>query len=273
MQKSLKLHNKVAVLTGATGGLGRAIAKVLSAEGMTLILVGRHEQKLATLNELLGGQHHCVAVDLNGSEGRQYLADFCCQFEKGIHLIINNAGYSIFKPLTEMCFEEVQKVLNINLLIPIELSRLLLPSLTSLQQTQIINIGSAFGRLGFPGFSVYSASKFGLRGFSEALRRELAGGAVKVRYFAPRTIETDMNDANVKSMNKALGNHSDAPEVVAKDLLKFIKNSQSAERFLGGPERFFGGLNSLCSSLVDRGLKAKQPIINRFLSGENTCKS
>lgn len=270
MQKPHNLQNKVAVLTGATGGLGRAIAKVLSAEGMTLILAGRDEQKLAALNTLLGGQHHCVAVDLNSCDGRQYLADFCCQFENGIQLIINNAGYSTFKPLTEMCLEEVQKVLDTNLLIPIELTRLLLPSLRSQSETQIINIGSAFGRLGFPGFSVYSASKFGLRGFSEALRRELGDSAVKVRYFAPRAIETDMNDANVKSMNKALGSHSDAPEVVAKDLLKFINNSQSAERFLGWPERFFGVLNSLCSGLVDRGLKAKQPIINRFLSGENT---
>lgn len=270
MKKQLDLAGKVAVLTGASGGLGLALASILAAKGMILILVGRDNQKLAALNNSLGGQHHCVVTDLDSNDGRQYLTNFCLQFNKGIDLLINNAGISTFKALSGMSMEEVQKVLNTNLLVPIELSRLLLPSLKKQPDAQIINIGSAFGRLGFPGFSVYSASKFGLRGFSEALRRELIGCGVRVRYFAPRAIQTTMNDANVNAMNQALGNHSDSPEIVAQNLLNFISYSQSAEYFMGWPERIFGSLNSVCSRLVDSGLKAKQPVIDRFLSGENT---
>lgn len=270
MNKPLNLTNKVAVLTGASGGLGREVARVLADAGMTLILVGRDSQKLAALNKSLGGQHHCIAVDLGDVESREYLAGFCRQFTGGIQLLINNAGYSTFRPLSEMRLEEVQKVLDTNLLLPIELSRLLRPSLERRQGAQIINIGSAFGRLGFPGFSVYSASKFGLRGFSEALRRELAGSGIQVRYFAPRAIKTEMNSASVTALNTALGNQSDTPEVVARSLLKFISKSHAAEHFIGWPERFFGGLNSLCSSVIDKGVKAKKPVINRFLSGEGT---
>ena len=268
MNMPLKLTNKVAVLTGATGGLGQAIARVLSDEGMVLVLVGRNSQKLAILNQQLGGQHHCLTIDLQELQGRQYLADFCQQFKGGIQLLINNAGTSDFRSLTDMTSAEVQTILHTNLLIPIELSRLLLPQMRAKPTAQIINIGSAFGRLGFPGFSVYTASKFGLRGFSEALRRELSDSEIKVRYFAPRAIQTDMNSARVVGLNSALGNHADAPECVAKSLLRFIKHSEAAEQFLGWPERFFGRLNSFCSRLVDMGLKAKLPVINQHLSGE-----
>lgn len=264
----LDLDNKVAVLTGATGGLGRAIASILSAEGMILILVGRDSKKLAALNKTLGGQHHFVAIDLSEIESRNYLVNFCQQFTGDIQLLINNAGLSIFKPLSGMNAQEVHNILHTNLLIPIELSRLMLPILEASSNSQIINIGSAFGRLGFPGFSIYSASKFGLRGFSEALRRELSDSSLKVRYFAPRAIATEMNDARIIGLNKALGNQTDRPETVADNLLNFIKNSQAAERFLGWPERFFGGLNNLFSRLVDIGLKAKMPVIHRILSGE-----
>lgn len=270
MKKRLDLNGKVAILTGASGGLGQAIAKALAAQGMLLILVGRNQDQLMNLNKSLGGQHHCVAVDLATAEGRQYLADFCRQFRNGIQLLINNAGFSKFVSLSDMAAEDIQKTITTNLLIPIELSRLLLPLLITQPAAQIINIGSAFGRLAFPGFSVYSASKFGLRGFSESLRRELAGTSVSVRYFAPRAIQTEMNSAAVTAMNKALGNHTDTPQSVASILVKFITNSQAAELFIGWPERLFGGINSLCSRLVDQGLKAKQPVINRFLSGENT---
>jgi len=266
----LDIDKQVAVLTGATGGLGRAIASVLSAEGMILILVGRDSKKLAALNKMLGGQHHCLAMDLNDVESRDYLVNFCQQFTGDIQLLINNAGLSSFKPLSAMHAQEVLNILNANLLIPIELSRLMLPTLKAHSKAQIINIGSAFGRLGFPGFSIYSASKFGLRGFSEALRRELSDSSVQVRYFAPRAIATEMNDAKVIGLNKALGNQADRPETVADSLLDFIKNSQAAERFLGWPERFLGGLNSLFSRIVDIGLKAKLPVINRFLSGEQS---
>ena len=255
------------VLTGATGGLGSALAKALSAQGVVLVLCGRNHLKLEQLNRTLGGQHHCVASDLTTSHGRQAVLSYCQQFPAGIDALINNAANNHFAPLKEMNETTVQQMLMTNLLVPIELTRLLLPILAKADNAQIINIGSAFSRLGFPGFSVYSACKFGLRGFTEAMRRELADTTIKVRLFAPRTISTAMNDANVTAMNKALGNHSDKVETVAQQFIDFFQQTHRNEQFLGWPERFFGWLNSINSHWVDQGLAKKLPVIQRYWTG------
>lgn len=255
------------VLTGATGGLGTALAKALSAQGILLVLCGRDNARLEQLNRQLGGQHHCVASDLSTSSGRQAVRAYCQQFTHGIDALINNAASNHFGPLNQMNESTVQQMLITNLMVPIELTRLLLPILAKADNAQIINIGSAFSRLGFPGFSVYSACKFGLRGFTEAMRRELADTSITVRLFAPRTISTAMNDDNVTAMNKALGNHSDSVESVANQFIDFFQQAQRSEQFLGWPERFFGWLNSINSRWIDQGLIKKLPVIQRYWTG------
>lgn len=267
MSTSLNTHPITIVLTGATGGLGSALAKALSAQGVLLVLCGRNHIQLEQLNRALGGQHHCIAGDLTTSSGRQAVFAYCQQFNRGIDVLINNAASNHFGPLKEMNEITVQQMLVTNLLVPIELTRLLLPILAKADKAQIINIGSAFSRLGFPGFSVYSACKFGLRGFTEAMRRELADTTITVRLFAPRTISTTMNDNNVTAMNKALGNQSDSVESVASQFVGFFQKNHRSEQFLGWPERFFGWLNAINSRWIDQGLAKKLPLIQRYWTG------
>lgn len=267
MSTSLNSQSITIVLTGATGGLGSALAKVLSAQGVLLVLCGRNHIQLEQLNRALGGQHHCVASDLTTSSGRQAVVAYCQQFSRGIDALINNAASNHFGPLKEMNENTVQQMLVTNLLVPIELTRLLLPILAKADNAQIINIGSAFSRLGFPGFSVYSACKFGLRGFTEAMRRELADTTITVRLFAPRTISTAMNDDNVTAMNKALGNQSDSVESVANQFVEFFQQTHRSEQFLGWPERLFGWLNAINSRWIDQGLAKKLPVIQRYWTG------
>ena len=90
----------------------------------------------------------------------------------------------------------------------------LLPLLRNRPEAAIVNIGSTFGSIGHPGFATYCASKFGLRGFTETLRRELADTEVQVYYVAPRATRTDMNSAAVVQLNEELGNAMDPPDVV-----------------------------------------------------------
>lgn len=267
MSTSLQTQPITIILTGATGGLGTALAKALSAQGVLLVLCGRNHIQLEQLNRALGGQHHCVASDLTTSSGRQAVVAYCQQFSRGVDALINNAASNHFGPLKEMNENTVQQMLVTNLLVPIELTRLLLPILAKADNAQIINIGSAFSRLGFPGFSVYSACKFGLRGFTEAMRRELADTTITVRLFAPRTISTAMNDDNVTAMNKALGNQSDNVESVANQFIEFFQQTHLSEQFLGWPERFFGCLNSINSRWIDQGLAKKLPVIQRYWTG------
>src|SRR6185295_4615375 len=110
--------------------------------------------------------------------------------------------------------DAVERLLDVNLLAPIQLTQALLPLLMSAPKAQIINVGSIFGYLGYPGFAVYCATKFGLRGFSQALRRELSDTQIAVRYFAPRAMRTPLTTASISAMNRELNTKEDAPERV-----------------------------------------------------------
>jgi short-subunit dehydrogenase len=130
------------------------------------------------------------------------------------------------------------------------LSRLLLPHLRAQPEARVLNIGSVLGSLALPGFCVYSAAKFGLRGFSEALRRELAGGTLQVQYLAPRTTRTAFNDARTEAFNRATRAQSDSPELVARAALDMLERG-TAERYLGFPEKLAVRINALAPRWLD----------------------
>jgi short-subunit dehydrogenase len=132
-------------------------------------------------------------------------------------------------------------------------------------QATIITIGSTFGQLGYPGQVTYCATKFALRGFSEALRRELADTRVRVMYIAPRATRTAMNSPQTDALNAALGNVVDSPSAVALAIIKAVER-QREELQIGRPERFFTRLNTLWPGAVDRALLRQLPIIRRFVA-------
>ena len=142
-------------------------------------------------------------------------------------------------------------MLDTNLLAPMLLTQALLPHLRAMPRAQVIFVGSALGRIGLPGFSVYSASKFGLRGFAEALRRELGDSRVRVQYLGPRSTRTAFNDAAVEAYNRATGTAMDPPEGWPQALLRLLE-SERAERFLGFPETLAVRLNGLAPALAGR---------------------
>lgn len=253
------------VLTGATGGIGSAMAKCLAEQGANLILVGRNKQKLTQLQQQLGQRHHTLEADLARVEGRAALYNFCAQHHAGIDVLINNAGISEFALLRQMTAERINDLLQVNLMSVIDTCRLLLPVLLKRPNAQIINVGSTFGSIGYPGFSVYSATKFGLKGFTEALRRELLDTDLKVSYFAPRATKTAINTDTVSRMNAELGNTTDEPERVASALVEVIRGGKAANYFLGWPEKLFVRVNALLPSMVDKALLKQLPVIKRYL--------
>jgi short-subunit dehydrogenase len=257
--------SKTIVLTGASGGIGAAIAKQLSDEGGLLILVGRDQVKLDKLNQDIGGQHHCLAVDLTTEEGRASLLGLCRQFESGIDMLINNAGISEFSLLKNTSCERVEQLITTNLISPILVCKALLSILEIQHQARIVNIGSTFGSIGFPGFSVYSSSKFGLRGFSEALRRELMDSNVSVHYFAPRATKTTINSNSVVLMNEELNTRVDSPELVAQNFIKFLRRHSASHFYQGWPEKLFVRINGLLPQLVDRSIFKQLATIKRYL--------
>ncbi|MFU8765286.1 MAG: SDR family oxidoreductase [Haliea sp.] len=264
----MQLAGKRFVLTGAAGGIGQAFAVKLSAAGAELLLVSRSDDALEELRQRLpGAGHSVVAADLASAAGRAALLAAAGDRVDGL---INNAGVSFFGLLNGQTEAQLRQTLELNLLVPMLLVRDLLPILQARGGT-IVNVGSAFGSIGFPGQAAYSGSKFGLRGFTEALRRELAGSGVRVQYLAPRATATPMNSPSVAAMNQELGTAMDPPERVAAELMILLSRGNGV-RFVGWPERLFIKLNSVLPAMVDRALLRQLPVVRRHALADTSAR-
>ncbi len=182
------------LLTGASSGIGEATARHLAPLGYALVLTARRADRLERLARDLdpaGTRVLTVTADVSMQADRERLIAAAIARFGRIDVLVNNAGVSIEQghwwddpdPL---------RVLDVNLLAPIELSRLVLPAMRSRGSGQIVNIGSVAGRIATHG--MYSASKFGLRGFSLALRRELRGSGVNVSLVSPGFVRTELTE-------------------------------------------------------------------------------
>jgi len=251
-----------AVITGASGGIGQALVAALLAEGAQLLLVGRQAETLQELAQAHAGKVEVVAADIRQRSGREAVVAAAQRFG-GINTLINAAGVNHFGLLEQHDETAIAELIELNVTATLQLTHRLLPLLRQQGRALVVNLGSTFGSIGYPGFTAYCASKFALRGFSEALRRELADTQIKVLYFAPRATQTRMNAANVVAMNNELKVAMDDPNSVALQLLATIRREKE-ERYLGWPEQLFVRLNSLLPRLVDQALRKQLPIIQRF---------
>ena len=258
----MNLQNKTFVLTGASGGIGQAMARELANHGAQLILVGRNTDKLKNLAQSLNGEHLFVAADLSSEDGRNQLFDYCAG-NGPVNVLINNAGISAFEMIEDQSDSDISNLIAINLTSPILVTKRLLPLLQSTADGGVVNVGSAFGAIGYPGFSAYCSSKFGLRGYCEALRRELSDSSLQVFYLAPRATNTAINSSRVADLNRQLGNAVDEPVIVAKVLLQQLQKNKN-NCYVGWPEKFFARLNGLLPKLVDSSLNKQLPVIRRL---------
>lgn len=255
------------LLTGATGGIGQQLAEHLCAGGARLLLVGRQPERLAQLVERCRGRAESVCADITQSAGRDAVLQAARRIG-GVNLLINAAGINHFSLLEQHDEEAIAALVQLNVTATLQLTHRLLPMLRQQERALVVNIGSTFGSIGYPGFAAYCASKFALRGFSEALRRELADTRVKVMYVAPRATRTGMNEQSVVAMNDELKVAMDDPAWVAEAVVAAI-GRESEELYLGWPEKLFVRLNSLLPRVVDQALRKQLPIIQRFARGKS----
>jgi short-subunit dehydrogenase len=265
----MQVRNKVVLVTGATGGIGAALCELLAAEGAILILSATQlaalhtlQTKLALQTEL-GSQHRVVCADISEAAGRELIAQ-ACQQAGGLDVLINLAGV-----LDCNCFQNqdeatINRMLQVNTVAPVLLTRQLLPQLLGKSSARIVNVGSIFGSIGHPGFAVYCASKAAIKMFSEALARELADTQVSVAYIAPRATDTPLNSDKVIALNKGLGNQMDSPAFVAAAIMQVVKSSVRL-RYLGWPESLFVQVNALLPGVVHKALVSKLSIIKRII--------
>lgn len=264
----MKLKGKTVLLTGASGGIGQAIARGLANEGAKLLLSGRSTEKLAALCAELGSlgdtanEHDFCVADLSIDSERQHLVERAKVMH--VQVLINLAGLNELSLLQDTRDQQIDAIIEMNLNSPIKLARDLITHLSSQSDSMIINVGSIMGSIGYPGSSLYCASKFGFRGFSEALRREVSDSKLKVVYLAPRATATKMNSQVMVKMNEELGVHVDTPEYVATQVVKAVRRAHARNYYLGWPEKLLVRINALFPWLVDSAVLKQLPIIKRY---------
>ncbi|MFQ3234820.1 MAG: short-subunit dehydrogenase [Paraglaciecola sp.] len=271
-------NHRTCLVTGASGGIGGEIAKALSQQGYKVIIQGRNLDKLLGLQQKLSGESEIVLGDLNNPDDRQRVLTEA--FKDGpVNLLVNAAGITHFSALVSIGVEKLGDLMQTNLLTPMMLTQEFIRfsevgddnksplALTEQQRITIVNVGSVFGFIGYPGFSSYCASKFGLRGFTESLAREYSDTRFRFAYFAPRATRTNINTQTVDDMNNELGNATDSAVDVAQAFLTFV-HSTKREKVLGWPEKLFVRVNGLLPKVVDNAIKSKLPIIKRFMAAQ-----
>lgn len=262
----MNLQGKRILLTGAAGGIGRELGRELAQRGARLCLVGRTDASMASLRHLIAGNGMDavpVQADLTDAHARERVLQFMQSTCNGLDILINLAGLMDFQLFGASDPAMIPRMLQINLQVPMQLTREVLPGMLAQGSGRIVNIGSMFGSIGYPGFATYSASKFALRGFSQALRRELSDAGIGVTYVSPRAVRTPFNPHAVHAMAAEGVMHMDEPAWVAARIVKAIEQERN-EVYLGFPESFFARLNGLWPGVVDRSLKKVVPAVARF---------
>ena len=189
------LTGKSALVTGATGGIGGAIAYALHRQGAVVGISGRNEDKLKMLAEELGENVHILPADLSSEGGADALVASAVEAMEKVDILVNNAGLTRDGLSMRMKDEDWQQVIDVNLSAPFKLARAVQRGMMKNRWGRIINISSVVGTTGNPGQTNYCASKAGMAGWTKAMAAELASRGVTVNCIAPGFIATAMTEA------------------------------------------------------------------------------
>jgi 3-oxoacyl-[acyl-carrier protein] reductase len=198
------LTGKVALVTGASGGIGGAIAKALYEQGATVVLSGTRADALERAKNELGERAHVTACDLSNPVSVEALPKTAESFAGPIDILVNNAGITRDNLFLRMKDEEWDQVIAVNLTAAFRLSRAVLRGMMKARAGRIISITSVVGSSGNPGQVNYSAAKAGVAGLTRALAREIGSRGITVNCVAPGFIDTDMTRALPEAQRAAL---------------------------------------------------------------------
>jgi len=191
------LTGQVAIVTGASSGIGEATARALAQEGATIVLVARRRERLESLAaELtaLGTKVQVVVADLATKEGAQQCIDDAVREQGRLDILINNAGVMYLSPIDKSDPDDWDAMIRVNLLGAMITSRAALTPMRAQKSGHIVNVSSVSGRFAGPNQGGYNATKWGLNGFSEALRREVNTDGIKVTLIEPGVVRTELTE-------------------------------------------------------------------------------
>jgi 3-oxoacyl-[acyl-carrier protein] reductase len=225
-----ELENQTAFVTGASRGIGKAIAAELAARGAFVVGTATTEEGAAKISAELGAQGRGIALNVNEAEACNQAIDALVKERGGLHILVNNAGITRDMLAMRMKDEEWESVIDTNLSAVFRLSRAVMRTMTKQRQGRIINITSVVGHSGNGGQANYAAAKAGVAGMTRALAKELGSRSITVNCVAPGFIQTDMTAELNEAQTSALMTH------IALGKMGQAEDIAKAVAFLAGPD-------------------------------------
>lgn len=256
-------HGKLAVVTGASSGIGRCLCERLVDAGCDVIAVARRSDRLSELSDRAAqsggeGRLDWIAGDITDEKVHCEIESMICVRGGRLDLLVNNAGIGGIGPFEDAQQSRLRKIMEVNFFAPAELTRRLLPMLRASSDAVICNVGSVLGHRAVPDKSEYCASKFAMHGWSDALRAELADVPIQVTLVSPSTTRSEFFDALVESdgdtKSKSIG--SWPAERVAASMLRAIRKRR-AEVVLSAGGKLLVYADRLCPPLMNWALRKK----------------
>ena len=259
------------VLTGASSGIGRALAVELAKLGAKLVLVARSHDKLIDLASGLPGSHIIVTADLTVDEDRVRVIKQAVDKLGGIDILINDAGIASWGHFANSDEAVMREVMEVNFFAPVELMRLAIPHLTNGVDPLICNVSSMCGRRGMPAWPEYSASKFALSGLSESLRGEMARFGIDVVLAVPGMTKTGLRENMPRNEGKAKIDFEAGmqPQEVATKIIGAIRSGKN-EIVIGSDAKRMLRMHRWFPRLLDRLICRK---VKKLYAGEAAVAS
>jgi short-subunit dehydrogenase len=250
MGRRRSLDGSRILITGASQGIGRALAEAAARRGARVLAVARSDSLLHELAQKVratGGTIETVAADVTSPDDRRRMVEAARQHYAGLDILVNNAGIGATGHFAEVSPERLRKIMEVNFFGLTETTRALLPLLREGQRPAIVNISSIAGKRGIPARSEYSASKFAVQGFSEALRAEVAKDGIDVLVVCPGLTQTNFSKNMIEQKAR-----------MPMDHLRGMSAEGVAEATLRAIER---GKNEICLTLQGK----LMVLVSRFL--------
>jgi short-subunit dehydrogenase len=251
------LQNRRILITGASSGIGKALAQQLATAGAKLVLAARTEDKLQALAASLpsksgASEYLVVPTDITKEEDRQHLLDRSVEQFGGLDVVINNAGVASWAHFADSTEAILRQIMEVNFFAPAELIRQAIPILVNGVQPAVVNVSSMCGRRAMPAWSEYSASKHALCGLTESLRGELARFDIDILLIVPGLTKSEFSQHFLKSEGKAKIEYDKGmpPETVAAAIVRSLQKNKT-ETWIGSDTQWMLRVNRWFPRLVD----------------------
>ena len=242
------LDGTVALITGASSGIGEATARRLAAEGAHVVILARRAERLQTLRAAIedaGGTVTSIPCDITDREAAERAVQSAVDTCGHLDILVNNAGAQIQSPFAEGAVEDWELMIDVNTKGMLYVTRAALPHLrraakeSERQVADIVNLSSVLGRDAWPNLSVYNLTKFGINGFTDALRQEIHHEHVRVGVVEPGSVQTELIDKNTGAMKEEVDAYFAAMEVLEpEDIADAIAYMVTRPRRMSIPELF-----------------------------------